>query len=135
MKIRSKALYEYLVQANVLDGPMEAIMLAKKQYRQRYKRQWKKRSRPVKEIRYTVTIKQFVAIREKAKEAGLRHTTYAKAVTLENIGQPRLHNDTLLKALQLVSMAVIATEQRQPYMQIYDLLYKAETALLEYLKI
>lgn len=135
MKIRSKPLYEYLLQANVLDGPDEAIRRAKQAYRKSYKRQWKQRSRPVKEIRYTVTIKQFVAIKKTANEAGLRHTTYAKAVALESIGLPRLHNDALLEVLQFVSMAVIATERHQPYTQVCDLLHKAETRLLEYLRV
>jgi len=135
MKIRSKALYRYLVEANVLHDSDEVIALTKRKYRQEYKRQWKKRTRPVKEIRYTVTVKQFVAIKNQAKAVGLRHTTYAKAVALESIGLPRLHEDTLLQALQLVSMAVIATEQCQPSLRIYDLLRKAEAVLLEYLKI
>jgi len=135
MKTRSRAIYDYLRDANVLHGNKDAIYQAKLEYRKRYKRDWKKRARPIKEIRFTVTLKEFERIKAKAIEAGIRHTTYARAVALESIGCPQLNRDALLQALQLVSMASIAVEQGRPSQEALVLLRESEELLITYLKI
>jgi predicted DsbA family dithiol-disulfide isomerase len=137
MKIRSRPLYNYLLQAGVLNGTPEDIACAKQAYRKVYKKQWKQQKRPRKEIRMEVTLKQFAAIKAAAHANELKHTTYARTVVLaavaenDNIGQ----KDMLLEALQAVSMAVIATSKHTlPACQLAALLQQAETKLLHYLK-
>lgn len=134
MRIRSKALYQYLLRVGVLSGPEEGIALAKAEYRRQYKLHWKKQNRPRKEIRFEVTLKQFAAIRAKALEQDMRHTTYVKAIILASIGQPSALDDRLLHVLQLVSMAAIATSRETNSARVNHLLQQAEAALLEYLK-
>ncbi|MGY3214794.1 hypothetical protein [Mucilaginibacter sp. HD30] len=134
MRIRSKALYQYLLQAGVLNGPEKAIALAKAEYRRLYKRRWKKQNRPRMEIRFEVTLKQFDELKAKATAAEMRHTTYLKAMALASIGVPPTPDPRLLDVLQSVSMAVIAIERDDPTAHIYSLIIKAENSLLEYLR-
>jgi hypothetical protein len=135
VKIRSKALRSYLLEAGVLNGAPEQIAYAKQAYRKQYKKQWKKRLRPQKEIRYTVTIKQFEVIRRDAQRLAMKHSTYAKYCLLERSGQPPVRNDCLLEILQLVSMATIAVERKSSIYQVQQLMQKAELKLLDYLKV
>jgi hypothetical protein len=134
MKIRSKALYQYLLRAGVLNGPEEGIALAKAEYRKQYKRKWKKINRPRTEIRFEVTLKEFAKLKAKAIEAEMRHTTYLKAFALASIGAPPAPDPRLLDVLQSVSMAAIAIERDEPKSHIHSLIIKAETALLRYLR-
>jgi hypothetical protein len=135
MKIRSKALYDYLLQANVLTDTPEAIARAKQAYRKLYKRNWKGQARSRKEIRFTVTLQQYAAIKNQAQAAHVRPTAYAKAAVLERIGQPAIHNERLLAILQLVGMATIALHRDNPRHRAYGLLRDAEIKLLAYLNI
>ena len=135
MNMRSEALYQYLLKADVLNGSKEAIARAKQEYRKHYKRQWKQQARQQKEIRFSVTAKQFAIIKAKAQSASLGHTTYARNAVLAAIDQPVSPNDTLLAALQAVSMAATAIEQGKPARSAHELVRKAELALLQYLTI
>ena len=137
MKIRRNALYQYLLKSGVLHGTEEAIALAKQEYRKIYKRQWKLRKRPRKEIRIEFTLKEFGNIKAKALESGSTHTAYARAVILSSIGSaPQIpHKQTLLKVLQIISIAAIASARNIPSWQLSEQLTQAENMLLGYLKI
>jgi len=135
MKIRSKPLYNYLLHAGVLHSTDEVIARAKQAYRKQYKRDWKRRVQQQKEIRYTVTVKQFEAIKSKAHSLAMNHTTYAKRTVLESVGVHIMVNDRLLEVLQLISMAAIALERTAPLYRIRELVNNAELKLLEYLNV
>ena len=133
MKIRSKPLYQFLLLANVLNGSNESIALAKKAYRKEYKKGWRRKARPQKEVRFNITIRQFQALKAKAWHLGLRHTTYVKSLALASIDQPCVFDDKPLEILQLVSMAIIALSNGANVAKANDLLEKAEISLLKYL--
>ncbi|HVW95756.1 MAG TPA: hypothetical protein VHA56_07295 [Mucilaginibacter sp.] len=135
MKTRNNALHQYLLEADVLNGSKEAIAKAKRDYRKRYKRQWKQRARQQKEVRFGVTPLQLAAIKAKAQAEALPHTTYARNVVLASIDQPVAPNHALLAILQATSMAAIAIEQGKPTHLVYELVRKAELALLQYLNV
>jgi predicted DNA binding CopG/RHH family protein len=136
MKIRSKALYAYLQESSVLAGTEEDIIRAKLEYRKMYKRQWKQQRKPRKEIRIDVTLKDFHAIRAAAVAAGMPHTTYVRLLVLSSLGVQQYipHKDVLLKVLQLISMAAIASAKSFYSLQLIEQLTQAEYILLNYLK-
>jgi hypothetical protein len=136
MKIRSKALYEYLLASGVLHGTDEDIAQAKQEFRRIYKKEWKQKKRPRKEIRIEFTLKEFGTIKAKALELRLSHTAYARTVILSSIGlpQPLPNRMQLLKVLQLISMAAIAATKNVPSWQLSEQLTQAEHRLLRYLK-
>jgi hypothetical protein len=136
MGIRSKALYHYLLKSGVLYGTEEDIAQAKRTYREIYKRQWKQRRRPRKEIRIEFTLKEFETIKAKAMESGNCHTAYARYVILSSIAltQQIPNKQALLKVLQIMSMAAIASAKNIPSWQLSEQLAQAEQMLLHYLK-
>lgn len=133
--MKSRALHDYLVSAGVVGGSDAEIALAKAQYRRLYKKRWKERSRPRKELRIEITLRQFAEIKAKAASANMRHTTFARAILLHSLGAPLPPlRDTLLRILQHVSMASIRIARNDAdRMRATRLLEQAETALLEYL--
>jgi hypothetical protein len=136
MKTRSTALYQYLLSAGVIGGSKEDIALAKAQYRKLYKKQWKARHRPRKELRIEVTLKQLADIKVKAASANMRHTTFARSILLFSLNEPLplFHRDTLLQVLQYISMASIHITRNNPNrVQVLRLVQQAEAALLQYL--
>jgi hypothetical protein len=133
MKIRSKALYNYLLEVGVLSGTPELLAHAKKDYRRQYKSNWKRQASGHKEIRFHVSLQQHSDIKVRALAESLRPATYVKALTLSAVGQPAIYSDRLLEALQLVSMAVIAAQHDKSQLEILGLLLNAERKLLEYL--
>ena len=133
MKIRSKALFAYLSEVGVLNGTPEQIAYAKLQYRKRYKQNWKQQKQPHKELRIELALKQFNAIKTKAEQMAIGHTTYARNIVLASIDEPTTPPDTLLVVLQAVSMAAIAIEQGKPVHAVHELVRKAEITLLQYL--
>lgn len=135
MKVRSKALYLYLLQADVLNGSEEDILRCKKAFRTAYKRQWKQRSRPKKEIRFTLTLREFELLKARTRMLELRHTAYVKSLVLSSIGRPALHDDRLLEVLQIVSMAVTGASRGMQREKLLELLYAAENKLFSYLNI
>lgn len=84
-----------------------------------------------------MTLKQFAQIKAKAQEYEQRHTAFARSMILlaVNENQHVLHKDKLLKVLQLVSMAAIATVKNSmpPYI-VSEWLEQAEAILIEYLR-
>lgn len=138
MKIRSKLLYQYLLESGVLNGTPEAIGLAKREYRKRYKKQWKGQQRLKKEIRFEITLNQFQKLKLKARAYDLRHTTYTKQIVLASIEQSPVipYREVLEKVLQLISMATTASinEGTTRVKEQTALLLQAETYLLNYLQ-
>lgn len=136
MRTRSTALYQYLLSVGVIRASKEDIAQAKAQYRKLYKKQWKARHRPRKELRIEVTLKQLADIKVKAASANMRHTTFARAIILLALKEPLplFHRDTLLQILQQISMATILLSRSHPNrVQILHLVQQAETSLLQYL--
>lgn len=136
MKARSKALYTYLLEAGVLNGTPAEIDCAKCEYRKLYKKHWKQKVKPRKEIRIEFTLKQFTAIKAKAREYELRHTTYARNVILADVESQSIipYREKLERILQLVGIAAIAIEKNtMPLWQVAELLQEAESILLPYL--
>ncbi len=75
MKIRSRNLYLFLVEKEVLDKGEQALKEAKAEYRRIYKRTWKKNIVvKKKELRPAFTLKEHNAIQLKAIEFGLTPT-------------------------------------------------------------
>jgi hypothetical protein len=137
MKVRSRKLYEYLLQAGVLNGPDESIAQCKKDFRKQYKKLWKQRKKPRKEIRFELSLKEFQALQLQARVYDLRHTTYARQIVLASVEQSPFipYRDVLHKVLQLISMAAIASGKGGVTMEeLSAWLMQAETELLHYLQ-
>ncbi len=136
MKIRSKALYQHLLKANVLKGSKEDIAQAKREYRRIYKKQWKEQNKPLKEIRINVSLKDFVEIKVKAHQYKLKHTTYSRHAILASISSKELipNRDQLLLILQLISISAIGSIRStlSPW-EISEKIQEAESLLLKYL--
>jgi len=137
MKIRSKALYQYLLKSGLKHGTEEDIAEAKLEYRRIYKKQWKQTKRPRKEIRIEVTLRQLAAVKIKAAELGLPHTTYARKVILSAVESKQdIPNVAKLRqVLQIISMTAIASAKNTiPMQYLSEQLTKAENMLLQYIK-
>lgn len=136
MKIRSKALYEHLLKANLLEGSQEDIVRAKREYRRIYKKQWKEQNKPLKEIRIIVSLKDFVEIKMRAHQYKLKHTTYSRHAILASISKKDLipNRDQLLLILQLISISAIGSmrSSMSPW-EVSEKIHEAERLLLEYL--
>jgi len=136
MKIRSKALHAYLAERQLLNAPVDMVMAAKRAYRKQYKKRWKK-ARPRKELRIMLTLKQFTDIKHRAREHNIPHTTYARAVILNDssIASRFILADDLLPLLQVISIATIASvRQSLTYTELSVLLRRAENLLLTRIK-
>ncbi|QKJ32472.1 hypothetical protein HQ865_22800 [Mucilaginibacter mali] len=129
MRVRSKPLYEYLLREGVLGGTPEAIAAARLRYRQEYKRDWKRRRGRKKEIRFAVTASQFEAVRLRAETRGLKLAAYVRSLALEGTGE-RVPDDRLLRALQLVGMALTAATRGTDTARMRAWLAEAEALLL-----
>lgn len=135
MKIRSKALYEYLVQENALHGTPEQLALAKIEWRKLYKKRWKQQQRPRKEIRFEITLKQYQAIKTTALAYGVPPTTHCKAIIISSVEKtPAIpHREVLLHVLQLLGMAINTLQKDGNTHKATELLTRAEHRLLTYL--
>ena len=134
-KVRSKALWKYLFEKGVLEGTDEEIQQAKREYRKQYKREWKLRRLKQKEIRPSFTIKEYQAIQQVAKKAGLKPTGLARQLLLSHAeGNTFIHNrDILLQVLQNISIVAIHLVKQCPKEDYTKLIEKAEQLLLNYL--
>src|ERR1700753_3580015 len=134
MNIRSKALYDYLLRVGALTGTPEALARAKQDYRKAYKRSWQQLQRPHKEIRITVTLNQFAAVKTQAIALHLPIATYARNTMLASSGAyPIIPLDTMLRLLQIISMAVNAISQDDSLTFTYSQLVEAEQTLVNYI--
>lgn len=135
MKTRSRAFYNYLSEAGMLNGTPEQIAIARREYRKRYKKTWRQGRNTTKEIRIEFTPEQFAAIQLHAATSHLAHTTLARNAILRAIGVERdvKKSPQLLTALQLVSMMINAALQEQR--RESETLRQVETLLLQYLNV
>ena len=84
-----------------------------------------------------VTFKQFAAIKRKAVELGIPHTTYARKVILSDAGLQSVipNKEQLLEVLQIISMAaIVSAKNTLSSWQLAEQLKQAEDMLLHYLK-
>jgi hypothetical protein len=135
MKIRRRAFFNYLSETGMLNGTPEQIAIARLAYRQQYKRKWKQERKATKELRIAFTLEHCIAIKKYAVNCGLTQTAFVRNVILQAIGLERdvTKSADLLKALQLVSMAVNACmKDNCPITVSLD---QAESLLLQYLNI
>lgn len=134
MKIRSKALWQYLSETGALNGTVEEIATAKKKYRQNYKRTWKQ-NRIIRkiELRPGFTDREFKELAIRAQAVGLTPTALVREHVLSYLQNSELipNRNRLLKVLQLISMAIINSAD---YRTQQALLQEAERLLLSYLK-
>jgi len=137
MRIRSKKLWQYLIETNALNGTEEDIIKAKVQYRKMYKREWKKKQRlPKKELHPVFSLKEFHIIKLKANKVGLHPSTYVKQIVIASLQSTDLlpNKEQLQKVLQLISISVISLKSNQLNLsQIAIQLEEAEKLLLQYL--
>ena len=122
----SKQLMLFLEQTGAIHGSPEEIALAKAQYRKAYKKTWKQNAPKSREIRVTVTPKQYACIEESARTAGTNPTDFLRQLGLNPDAGIIPNKDILLHILQLLRMARCAGDSSQ--------LADAEALLLRYLK-
>jgi len=134
---KSKALQQYLNDCGVLSGSPEAIKIAKKEYRLKYKREWAKSCRRNRNIRPCFTASEFEGIVARATLYGVTVTTYVRNLVLSaQEGADLIPNkDQLMNVLQAVSMALIAFKKDSNSIEAQALIWQAETMLLQYLNI
>lgn len=141
MKIRSRNLYNFLVEKGVFDKGEEAIKEAKTEYRRIYKRTWKKNIIvKKKELRPAFTPKEHNDLIIKSRLLGLSPTAYIQKLAIDALGQTTIlpHREKLLKILQLVGISQNLIQNHRysyPFSQADEYLKEAELLLLEYLKI
>lgn len=133
-KIRSKNLWQYLYNSGVLNGTLEDITNAKREYLRLYKKQWKLNRIPKKEMRPAFTLQEYQTIKLKAHEACLHPTVYVKQTVIARLtGKLNVADkETLLLALQQLSIAITASKNILPKYSLQQLLF-AEKLLLEYI--
>ena len=143
MKVRSKKMWQYIIDSGALQGgTKEDIEKCKIAWRKEYKRKWKQNKiiKPI-ELRPGFSAKQYKELQIRAKEFGTTPTGYVKQITLASvgIGQAIPGKQKLITVLQLVSIASIAVSKAKhgkiedPH-RISNHLEQAEKLLLEYLK-
>src|SRR5574338_608523 len=86
MKIRSKALYQFLVDTGAIDGTKEEVEAAKKEFRRRYQRENKRKRKALQpDIRISLTHRELFEIKVKAIECGMSYTDYIKQTVLSTL--------------------------------------------------
>jgi hypothetical protein len=129
LKIRSKKLLEHLIVSGALEQGNDAIVQAKKLYRQQYKRDWKKRKLMLsRELRISLTLREYCSLRITAHNNGLSCTKFARQQLLNAIHEkPCILNPEILRdILQSISLSI--NDGRT------DRLQNAEKLLITYLK-
>ncbi len=143
MKIRSKKLFAFLEAKGVLDGTEEELLKAKKEFRRKYKRDWKRYTRiKRKAINCLFTLHEYSDIKNQAKRIGLRTAQFGREVILSATHNSVLvpNRTELLKALQLVGMTGISLANVElpisPYFlsEKVDYLHQAEQLLMSVLQ-
>jgi len=138
MKIRSKALWQYLSDTGALNGTEEDIAKAKAEYRKVYKRIWKRNNQmPRKEMRPCFTLKEYHELQILAKNAGMNPTSFFKQQVLSAfcISESKQERSKLLEALHHISVCSIGLDKSN--IGTTDLQFnirKVEELLLQYLK-
>ena len=136
-RIRSKKLYEYLVNAGLLNGTPEEVAFAKQEYRKEYRRTWMKtKASLTKEVRIEFTRREYHNLLIYAKTAGTSPTAFCKSLTNSAIQNKQIipNKDRLQEILQVISMTFnMALKLNSPVPLIKEL-HSIETMLIEYLK-
>jgi hypothetical protein len=137
MKIRSKALYQYLLDAGVLNSTPEEIAAAKRAYRKAYRDAWKKRKAPLsKELRITYTLREYRDMQIHARILGISPTALCKRLTQAAVGHTGIipHQEELQELLQCISMTLNTVVAVHAHPELIRELHQAEAKLLTYLK-
>ena len=141
MRIRSKALWQYLSDTGALNGYDEDIAKAKAEYRRIYKRTWKRKQQlPKKELRIVITPKEYGLLKLSACDAGYKSpTAFVRQYILNaHISAPTIPNKELLfQVSKYIGSAVILLFQnraQQNILLIKEYISKADALLLQYLK-
>lgn len=131
MNIKSPKLREYLANKGFLNDQnddLEGVLKAKRDFIRENKKQWKRQSQPLKELRPSFTIEQMISLKTSASKQGLKPTSYVKRLALEAIGVPQAPNkEVLIQALQNLTRVVT-----DPNTTFNPLLIEAEKLLKEY---
>lgn len=128
MKVKSKRLWQYLSDCNLLNASEEEIALAKVKYRRLYKTEWKQnRAKPEKEIRPVFSLKEYMDLKVKASDMGMNPTKYLKSLALSSVKSETLapNKEELKRVMQLLTIAV-STKNTEP-------IQVAEQILLKYI--
>ena len=134
-KIHSKKLFKFLLDKGVLDGPEEAIQKTKKEYVRLYKKEWRQRNTRQKEIRISLTVKEFTALQKLAENVGLKHTTFVHDLAISTIENKRFiaDRDALLEVLKNIGLAYMNIYQNSPNSDAENYLLHCESLLVRYL--
>lgn len=133
-KIHSKKLFKFLLDKGVLDGSEEAIQQAKREYVRLYKKEWKLRNTRQKEIRISLTVKEFTALQKLSEGVGLKPTTLVHDLAISAIeNKPFIvDRDTLLEVLQHIGLAYMNIYQNSPNSDAENYLLRCESLLVHY---
>lgn len=138
MKVRSKALLQFLMDRKLLGASEQEIVQGKREYRKLYKAEWKRnRQKPVRELRPQFTLKQFVELKAIASGLGYKHPTkYLKQLALSQVsGMPLVKNpDVLRQALQHIGIAISLGAQKSNPQAIQERITEVEKILLQYVE-
>ncbi|MDP1725555.1 MAG: hypothetical protein Q8M15_02135 [Bacteroidota bacterium] len=137
MKIKSKALYEYLLKAGVLNSSPEEITIAKKEYRKSYRNVWmKNKSKLSRELRIVYTLREYRDLKVYAKSIGTSPTALCKTLTTSVMQNKNVipNKEQLNELLQGISMTLNIAFKMKANLQLIEELQEVETKLLNYLK-
>ena len=135
-RIRSKKLWEYLNDAEVLNGSPEEISVAKKEYRKAYRREWMKtRASLTKEVRIEFTRREYHNLLVYANTIGISPTALCKTLTSSAIQNKQIipNKEKLQDILQMISMTFNMALKLNAPVQLIKELHSIESMLLEYL--
>jgi hypothetical protein len=143
MKIRSKALYTFLLESGVLNSQDKTLIAeAKHNYRKYYQRNWK-RNRPKlkKEVRFLLTHREYFDLKIRATESGLLPTEYSKDAVLTSVANMPIipKRKELESILQAIGIAASLCQRKDRFgnisgTEVETYLLKAENLLSDYLQ-
>jgi hypothetical protein len=137
MKTRSIQLLQFLKEHGADNASEEGIAQLRKDYRRLYKKEWRqKRQLPIKELRPTLTLKQYEILKQNSKKANFPNpTAYTRSLLLNDIMEQQfiVNMDNLMLVSQKVGMAINTIMRGNLYIEkerVLELLNKAEGELL-----
>ncbi|MDP1728494.1 MAG: hypothetical protein Q8M15_17045 [Bacteroidota bacterium] len=136
-KPKSKALYEYLLYAGVLNSTPDEIALAKVAYRKAYLLNWKEKKAPlIKEIRIVCSLKEYKDVKVFSNNLGKSPTAFTKSLLLSFITQhSMLPNQQQLESIyQKIGLIINQSLKDKSNLNLIEKLITIEEELKEYLK-
>ena len=138
MKVRSKPLYEYLLQHDVLNKSEVEVLKLKKQYRQEYRKQWARTNRTVgHEVRFRLSEDEYKQIQEFCKQNGEQSATHLAKKLLIHYSRsstPIIPNKRVLNAVsQKLGLVINKYCRNNNYEEITQSLLAIENILMKYL--